>query len=445
METIKFSKLSNFFDKQWDFLEATKNYKYVLYGGTVGSGKSYALRWIALYWLLRWGLEGKEKVSAGIFCRSYFELEDRHLKYVRKEFPNWLGDFFEQKHEFHLKEEYGGGILSFRNLDEPEKYYSSEFALIAIDEITQIPLEVFEILNTRLRWPGIENTKFIAATNPIGELMLWVRQFFIEKNLKPELNEQIFYVKALPTDNPYLPESYFENLKTLPEAERKALLEGDWYAFEGIMNEEGYIPLITPKELENSFIEENEYLFKNSNNVLGIDVGAGGDKTAIVLRNQLGAKILFNEKLSDTMQILPLISRFISQYKIMAICLDVIGVGKGVYDRLTEIGFNNVYPVVLGQKAENKEFFNKRAALYWKLREWLLTGGKLIKNEAFNQILLLKYKRQSDKVIRLISKDDLRKQGYSSPDVADALALTFEIDIKNLTSLSEIFEQELMF
>ncbi|MCM8808316.1 MAG: phage terminase large subunit, partial [Candidatus Omnitrophica bacterium] len=329
---------------------------------------------------------------------------------------------------------------SFRNLDEPEKYLSAEFALMAIDEITQIPLETFKILLTRLRYPGIEDTKFICASNPIGEHMLWVRQFFVEKNLPIEFEKyrnQIAFIKALPHDNPYLNDEYFEQLKSLPEKERGAFLEGNWYAFEGEMDESGFISLITSKELENAFVfgEEFEKIFKNSENILGVDVGAGGDKTAIVLRNNLLAKVVFNQKLEDTMQIITLIFNLSKIYPIVKICIDAIGVGRGVVDRLREIGFLNLIPIVLGNKPSEPDFLNIRAELYWKLRNWILGGGKLIKDDSFNQLLNIKYKKNSDRKIMIIPKDILRKKGIPSPDVADALALTFFVDIDKIKSL----------
>jgi hypothetical protein len=33
-----------------------------------------------------------------------------------------------------------------------------------------------------------------------------------------------------------------------------------------------------------------------------------------------------------------------------------------------------------------------KAQLYWKAREWILKGGKLIKNDAWNEALTIKYK-----------------------------------------------------
>ena len=52
------------------------------------------------------------------------------------EFPEWLGTYKESNHEFTLNDELGGGVICFRNLDKPSKYLSSEFAAIAIDELT---------------------------------------------------------------------------------------------------------------------------------------------------------------------------------------------------------------------------------------------------------------------------------------------------------------------
>ena len=45
-----------------------------------------------------------------------------------------------------------GGVICFRNLDKPSKYLSSEFAAIAIDELTLNDQSVFDFRRMRLRW-----------------------------------------------------------------------------------------------------------------------------------------------------------------------------------------------------------------------------------------------------------------------------------------------------
>ena len=441
MEKINFFKLANFTPKQRLFLEFTKTYRYTLYAGTVGTGKSYALRWIILYWLLYWGAKGHKNVQGGLFCRTYPELNDRHLKRVKQEFPDWLGTYYEQKHEFHLHEDYGGGILMFRNLDEPEKYRSAEWAIVGVDELVQIPKETFDLLLERNRWPGIENTKFLAVSNPVGEYSNWVREFFVEKTSKDERCRDAGYLKAEIGDNPYLSENYYEELaKGMDEPLKKALLYGDWYALEGVMDEKGYLPLLTSSQLQNAIIDVEIQNFHKP--IIGIDPGAGGDATAIVIRDNFVAKILFNKRLSDTMQILPLLSDYISKYQPVAIVVDITGVGKGIYDRLNEIGlYQEVHGVQFGQRSNYPErFFNKKAELYWKMREWILTNGKLLRDDAWNELLTLRYKEHSDRVIKFQSKEDLLKKGIKSPNVADALALTFEVDLSSLAEFDRLKE-----
>src|SRR3990167_4566196 len=109
-EEVSFTALANFFPKQLEALKASRRFKYVLFGGSVGSGKSYWIRWSSVYWLMeyysKYGIKG---INAGVFCEDYPSLNDRHLKKVRHEFPAWLGTFNESKHEFTLAPEYGSG------------------------------------------------------------------------------------------------------------------------------------------------------------------------------------------------------------------------------------------------------------------------------------------------------------------------------------------------
>jgi hypothetical protein len=193
-------------------------------------------------------------------------------------------------------------------------------------------------------------------------------------------------------------------------------------------------------QLQNSIIDIDIRNFHRP--VIGIDPGAGGDETAIVLRDNFVAKVLFNKRLSDTMQILPLLGDYIAKYQPFAIVIDITGIGKGIYDRLNEIGlYQELHGVQFGQKSSHPErFFNKKAELYWKMREWILTSGKLLRDDAWNEILTLRYKEHSDRVIKFQSKEELLKKGIKSPNVADALALTFAIDLSAMMELDKIKE-----
>lgn len=228
--------------KQEDLFLAALQFRYVLFGGSRGPGKSWALRWCGILLLLWYAAKGHRGVRIGLFCETFPELEERQISKVRLEFPTWLGVYHETHYEFRLRKWFGGGVLCFRNLDKPAKYKSAEFAAILVDELTRILPDVFHVLRGSLRWPGIDHSPFIAATNPDGVGHLWVKQLWIDRDFsseefKPIADEvgvdQFVFIPALPADNPSLTEEYWRTLRSLPTKLRKAWMEGNWDAFEG--------------------------------------------------------------------------------------------------------------------------------------------------------------------------------------------------------------------
>ena len=232
--------------------------KYLLYGGAMAGGKSYLLRWAALYYSLwltqKYGLRG---VPVGLFSEDYPTLKDRQISRIVREFPPYLGDLKESKEEgfaFFIKPEYGGGRILLRNLDDPGKYMSSEFAGIFVEELTRNDEQTFMDLRNRLRYPQVEAVKFMGASNPGGVGHGWVRKFFIDHSAysDPE-KERFIYVHANAYDNGYISKDYIKQLESLPIKKRKAYLEGNWDIFEGQVftefnREKHVIPPFIPKD-----------------------------------------------------------------------------------------------------------------------------------------------------------------------------------------------------
>lgn len=234
---IKWSELVHFNDKQKEAEKAVKNYKYTLYGGAMGGGKSYWLRWMMIKLLMNYyAVTGMRGIRVGLFCEDYPSLDDRHLSKIMYELPPWLGRLNRGNHEYILAPQYGSGVVAFRNLDDAAKYASSEFAAIGVDELTKNLKPVFDMLRTRMRWPGITDVKFLAGTNPGSVGHGWVKEMWMDRKFDPNEREAhlFHYIKAVAGDNAKnLDSNYFLQLQGLPEEKRKAFLEGDWNLFEG--------------------------------------------------------------------------------------------------------------------------------------------------------------------------------------------------------------------
>lgn len=190
------------------------------------------------------------------------------------------------------------------------------------------------------------------------------------------------------------------------------------------VDEKGYMPLISEKQLDFA-TRDNIELFGELR--LGVDVAGGGrNRSVIVLRGDNGAKVAYRQDTPDTMSLVGEILKVMDQHKVLKrnVFVDVIGIGKGVYDRLNEQR-DGISDVTAGAEPEGKDerFLNLKAQMFWRMAAWIKGGGSLVGD--FDELLDIRYKVQSDKKIKIKSKEEMARDNILSPDVADALALTF--------------------
>lgn len=236
------SRFINASDKQKIAFAATQTHVFVLYGGAMGGGKSYFLRMWCIRECIRLYAKYKIKgIRIGLFSKDYPTLRDRQIRCMKLEIPAYIGKVSDSMAEglcLQLTPQFGSGVIVLRNLDQPEKYNSAEFAGIAVEELTENPESIFHELRKRLRASGIAQSDmhFVAAANPGGIGHVWVKKLWIDRDFPTELShlaQDFSYVAAKAQDNPHLDRAYYEMLLSLPEEMRKAYAEGSWDIFAG--------------------------------------------------------------------------------------------------------------------------------------------------------------------------------------------------------------------
>lgn len=165
--------------------------------------------------------------------------------------------------------------------------------------------------------------------------------------------------------------------------------------------------------------------------VIGVDPARkGDDRIAIIRRRGRRAYKLETHYNIDTMELAGIIKRIIDNEKPKRVCIDCIGIGAGVVDRLHELGYSDiVLGVNVARKPEEpKKYKNTRAELWDRTREWLTQDMPVEipdSDELQTDLTIFGYKYDSSDRLLIEGKDELKKRGCLSPDCGEALMLTF--------------------
>ena len=193
---------------------------------------------------------------------------------------------------------------------------------------------------------------------------------------------------------------------------------------ENAVDERGYRSLLTNEDIHfvDRILKLNEPLY------LGADIGGGGDYNVYVLRNSKYAWVESKNRSNDTMTNVSEIQRILEEspnLKPENVFIDDIGIGRGVSDRLKELGLA-VNGISVGSQAQDQtKYKNIKAEAYWGARQWIKAGHKLQNENGFRQLIWTRYKVNTDKVLQIEPKEELKRRTGKSPDFAEAFMLTF--------------------
>jgi hypothetical protein len=179
-------------------------------------------------------------------------------------------------------------------------------------------------------------------------------------------------------------------------------------------------------------IEPQEYEF--APRILGADIARhGDDESCVAFRQGLLSRIVWRSRDLDLMTTASMIAFCEDRYHADAVFVDGGGMGGGVVDKLRELNRSPI-EINFANKPADARFANKRAEMWWNMREWLTRGGSLPDRDIENRpaaddlradLTAPEYFFTPSGKIMLERKEDMKKRGLPSPDMGDALALTF--------------------
>lgn len=193
---------------------------------------------------------------------------------------------------------------------------------------------------------------------------------------------------------------------------------------------------------------ESDMLPSGGDRRMGVDVARfGDDRTVFVLRvGNIVEKCIIKAK-QDTMVTAGETKLYAEQWNVDNIYVDECGLGAGVVDRLKELKMPVVGVNVANAAPEDARIqytadgrkviadappFKLRDHLWQQMARWVREDGPSFKKldrdnaeDLAGELSSVKYKINSNGQIVVESKDDMKRRGLRSPDIADALGLTF--------------------
>jgi hypothetical protein len=168
--------------------------------------------------------------------------------------------------------------------------------------------------------------------------------------------------------------------------------------------------------------------------VMGVDPARFGDDRSVIARRQgLATWPFLSFQGLDNMELAARVANVIEDWHPDAVFVDS-GAGAGLIDRLRQLSYDVVEVPFGGRATQSNLYVNRRTEMWVEMSQWLRNGGAIPNDITLKQELATPvywYDPQGKKVLE--SKDEIKKrlQGGSSPDLADALALTFAHPVRS--------------
>lgn len=174
--------------------------------------------------------------------------------------------------------------------------------------------------------------------------------------------------------------------------------------------------------------------------IMGVDPARTGDRTVIAFRQGNVFREILTWPKMDDMRLVGIIAKYLKEgYKgtKLAKCFIDYAIGEGPASRLRELGFGReIVTVHFGEAATEERYANKRIEMAMDMRDWMGDTGEYVSIPDSDDIVadLLAIpdfiESSGSEKLKLPPKDLIKKQFGRSPDIFDAMILTFAYPVQ---------------
>ena len=408
-----------------------------------GVGKTAFLSWVVLWWMLT-----HYPVKVACTANTASQLGDVLWPEINK-WGRKLPEVFQSQLEFKSdKIELKGGADSFAvertsRKEQPEALqgFHSPHMLFVVDEASGVPDIIFEVGQGAM---STEGAKTVMVGNPTRSSGYFHDAF--HRNTERWWTRRVGCNEANSVSD-----GFIDDMK------RQYGEDSNIYRVR-VLGEfpEADDDVVVPLHLIESAVTRDVEATETVMPVWGLDVARFGDDRTALCKRQGNALIepIKSWRNKDLMEICGII---LTEYdstpypdRPSEILVDSIGLGAGVVDRLTEMDFG---PEIRGinvaeSPALGQRYGRLRDELWFKAREWLEARDVWMPqdDELTSELSGVRFKYLSSGKLKVESKDEMKRRGQKSPDLADSFVLTFASQASRASSgASYGFSRELNY
>jgi phage terminase large subunit len=384
-----------------------------------GIGKTAFLSWLILWWVLT-------RSPSRIACtaNTASQLSDILWAEVAKwhrRMPDGLKELIEvtsAKVELTGQDSFAVARTARRETPEALQGFHSQNMLFLVDEASGVDDIIFEVGEGAM---STEGAKTVMTGNPTR-----TSGYFYEAFNK--MKDSFFTMKVASQDSTQVGPKFIDDMiKKYGEDSNifRVRVLGEW--------PEADDDVVIPLHLLQSAATRDQVAADTTPVVWGLDVARfGTDKSALCKRKgNVVTEPIKSWRNKDLMEMCGII---LNEYETttwsdrpVEILIDSIGLGAGVVDRLTELDLP-VRGINVAESASMGERYGRLRDELWFLgKEWFETRECAIpeQDELIDDLSKPRFTFLSNGKLKVEGKDEMKRRGLNSPDLADAFCLTF--------------------